>query len=124
MGWNFKWLSSSGNDFNFDFQASFKPDDLKKGSVFYNYRDQKEKSSEREGASVFYKDSSGKIFHTYSTYARGIDLLNTAYNYLDLVPKGRDERDSGPFWVRRHDEYASSPPDKPLVEIQQSQAKK
>jgi len=125
MGWSFKWLSSSGNDFNFDFQASFRPEDLKKGTVFYNFKEQKEKSSEREGASVFYKDASGKIFHTYSAYARGIDLVNTAYNYLDLVPKGRDEGDRGPFWVRRHDEYAKpSAVDKNFVAIQENRAEK
>jgi predicted dithiol-disulfide oxidoreductase (DUF899 family) len=62
-------------------------------------------SSDREGASVFYKDPKGNVFHTYSTYARGIDMVNTAYHYLDLVPKGRDEGDQGPSWVRRHDEY-------------------
>ena len=108
MGWSFKWLSSPGNDFNFDFQVSFKPEDLEKGVVFYNFKEQKEDSSDREGVSAFYKDASGKIFRTYSTYARGIDLLNTAYNYLDIVPKGRDEGDRGPYWVRRHDEYAKS----------------
>jgi len=63
--------------------------------------------SEREGISVFYKDDSGRLFHTYSTYARGIDITNTAYNYLDLVPKGRDEQGRGQYWVRRHDEYAA-----------------
>jgi predicted dithiol-disulfide oxidoreductase (DUF899 family) len=105
MGWSFKWLSSLDTDFNFDFQASFRPEDLKEGTVFYNFKHQKESSSEREGASVFFRDASGKIFHTYSTYARGIDLLNTAYNYVDLVPKGRDEGDRSQFWVRRHDEY-------------------
>jgi predicted dithiol-disulfide oxidoreductase (DUF899 family) len=105
MGWSFKWLSSLDTDFNFDFQASFRPEDLKKGTVFYNFKEQKESSSEREGASVFYRDASGKIFHTYSTYARGIDLLNTAYNYVDLMPKGRDEGNRSQFWVRRHDEY-------------------
>src|SRR5207302_3560150 len=61
--------------------------------------------TQREGLSVFYRDDSGRIFHTYSAYARGIDIVNTAYNYLDLVPKGRDEDGRGPFWVRRHDEY-------------------
>jgi predicted dithiol-disulfide oxidoreductase (DUF899 family) len=125
MGWNFKWLSSLGNDFNLDFQASFPPEDLNKGVVFYNFKDQKEKSSEREGASVFYKDSTGKIFHTYSTYARGIDLMNTAYNYLDLVPKGRDEGNRSQFWVRRHDEYEKSVgTDRTFVAIQENRAKK
>lgn len=105
MGWSFKWLSSGGSDFNFDFQASFRPEDIAKGAVFYNFKTQAMKATDREGASVFYKDQSGRIFHTYSTYARGIDLMNTAYNYLDITPKGRDEQGRGQFWVRRHDEY-------------------
>ena len=107
MGWTFKWLSSGSTDFNFDFQASFRPEDIQAGKVFYNFAMQPPHSSEREGASVFYKDSSGKIFHTYSTYARGIDLMNTAYNYLDIVPKGRDENGRSQYWVRRHDEYGA-----------------
>jgi predicted dithiol-disulfide oxidoreductase (DUF899 family) len=105
MGWGFKWLSASGTDFSFDLHASFRPEELAKGKVFYNFQLQPEDTSERHGASVFYKEPGGRIFHTYSTYGRGIDLVNSAYNYLDLVPKGRDEGDRGPFWVRRHDEY-------------------
>ena len=105
MGWSFKWLSSSQNDFNYDYQASFTPDAIRSGTVFYNYTKQKMNMSDREGVSVFYKDASGAIFHTYSAYARGIDMLNTAYHYLDLVPKGRDEGDSPQFWVRFHDRY-------------------
>ena len=111
MGWSFKWVSSTDTDFNFDFQASFTPEALKAGHVYYNFADRVEKSSEREGISVFYKDPSGKIFHTYSTYARGIDLMNTAYNYLDLSPKGRDESGRSQFWVRRHDEYERGVPE-------------
>ena len=105
MGWTFKWLSSGGSDFNLDFQASFKPEDVKAKKAMYNfviYDDAEE--TEREGISVFHKVD-GRIYHTYSTYARGIDLLNTAYNYLDLVPKGRDEGTRGPYWLKRHDEY-------------------
>jgi predicted dithiol-disulfide oxidoreductase (DUF899 family) len=105
MGWSFKWLSSSQNDFNYDYQASFTRDAIQSGTVFYNYAKQKMNMSDREGVSVFYKDASGAIFHTYSAYARGIDMLNTAYHYLDLVPKGRDEGDSPQFWVRFHDRY-------------------
>ena len=105
MGWSFKWLSSSQNDFNYDYQASFTPDAIQSGTVFYNYAKQKMNMSDREGVSVFYKDASGAIFHTYSAYARGIDMLNAAYHYLDLVPKGRDEGDSPQFWVRFHDRY-------------------
>jgi predicted dithiol-disulfide oxidoreductase (DUF899 family) len=105
MGWSFQWLSSSQNDFNYDYQASFTPNAIQRGTVFYNYAKQKMNMSDREGVSVFYKDASGAIFHTYSTYARGIDMLNTAYHYLDLVPKGRDEGDSPQSWVRFHDRY-------------------
>jgi predicted dithiol-disulfide oxidoreductase (DUF899 family) len=105
MGWRFKWLSSFGSDFNFDFHVSFTPEELKKKKALYNFVPQDPGVGEREGASVFFKDGKGKIFHTYSTYARGIDMLNVDYQYLDLVPKGRDEGTRGPFWVRRHDEY-------------------
>ncbi|HZR29770.1 MAG TPA: thioredoxin family protein [Terriglobales bacterium] len=105
MGWSFKWVSSSETDFNFDYYVSFTPEQLAKKEAFYNYTKQDSGSPEREGASVFYKDPSGNVFHTYSTYARGIDILNVDYHYLDLVPKGRDEGGRGPFWVRRHDEY-------------------
>jgi predicted dithiol-disulfide oxidoreductase (DUF899 family) len=105
MGWSFKWLSSSQNDFNYDYQASFTPEAIRSGTVFYNYAKQKMNMSDREGVTVFHKDASGAIFHTYSTYARGIDMLNTAYHYLDLLPKGRDEGDSPQSWVRFHDRY-------------------
>ncbi len=107
MGWSFTWVSSFQNDFNYDYQASFRPEDIASGAVFYNYARAKMDMTDREGVSVFYKDEGGAIFHTYSTYARGIDMLNTAYHYLDLVPKGRDE-DRLEFtqaWVRYHDRY-------------------
>jgi predicted dithiol-disulfide oxidoreductase (DUF899 family) len=106
MGWDFKWFSSYDTDFNFDYHVSFTQDQLAKKEDSYNYTDQAW-MSEREGMSVFYKDSAGRVFHTYSSYARGIDMLNAAYNYLDLVPKGRDEvgHSFPQFWVRRHDEY-------------------
>ncbi len=107
MGWTFDWVSSLGTDFNFDFQVSFTEDALNAKEAVYNFATQAPDISEREGLSVFYKDPAGRVFHTYSTYARGIDMINTAYNLLDLVPKGRDEGDRGPFWVRRHDEYAA-----------------
>jgi predicted dithiol-disulfide oxidoreductase (DUF899 family) len=109
LGWSFKWVSSGGTSFNFDYQASFSAEEMAGKRALYNYVQQDPGSSEREGVSVFAKDGAGQIFHTYSTYARGIDLVNTAYNYLDLVPKGRDEDSRGQFWVRRHDEYASKP---------------
>jgi predicted dithiol-disulfide oxidoreductase (DUF899 family) len=108
MGWNFKWVSSYDNDFNFDYHVSFTPEELSKKKAFYNYNLQDTHSPEREGVSVFYKDTAGNVFHTYSAYARGIDVLNVAYHYLDLVPKGRDEdgHEFAQFWVRRHDEYS------------------
>lgn len=107
MGWNFKWVSSYDNDFNFDYHVSFTPEELSKKKAFYNYNLQDTHSPEREGVSVFYKDTADHVFHTYSAYARGIDVLNVAYHYLDLVPKGRDEdgHEFAQFWVRRHDEY-------------------
>ena len=107
MGWEFKWVSSYDSDFNFDYGVSFTPEELNKKEVFYNYNLEYTPSPEREGISVFYKDSAGRMFHTYSAYARGIDMLNVAYHYLDLVPKGRDEegQDFPQCWVRRHDEY-------------------
>jgi predicted dithiol-disulfide oxidoreductase (DUF899 family) len=112
MGWSFPWFSSGESDFNVDFGVSFAPDAQDREGA-YNYGSQAPGSPEREGVSVFAKDAGGRVFHTYSTYARGIDLLNAAYNYLDLVPKGRDEEGRPPqFWVRRHDEYGdeASPP--------------
>lgn len=105
MDWDFKWVSSSDSDFNFDYHVSFTTKELDKKEGLYNFTIQDPDSPEREGVSVFYKDSVGRVFHTYSSYARGIDMLNTAYHYLDLVPKGRDENGRGQFWVRRHDEY-------------------
>lgn len=105
MGWNFKWVSSYENDFNFDYHVSFTPEELAKKEAFYNFKMQDPGSSEREGVSIFCKDEKGSVFHTYSAYARGIDLLNTAYNYIDLAPKGRDEGGRNQYWVRRHDEY-------------------
>lgn len=105
MGWSFKWVSSGETDFNFDYHVSFTPIELTRKRADYNFTTQDPMQSEREAVSVFYQDPAGNVFHTYSAYARGIDLLNTAYNYLDLVPKGRDEGDRGPYWVRRHDEY-------------------
>jgi len=107
MGWSFKWVSSYGSDFNFDYFVSFRPEEVKSKSGFYNYR-KGNVDPEREGASAFYKDETGAIFHTYSTFARGIDLLNTTYNMLDLTAKGRDEEQlpGGPqAWVRYHDQY-------------------
>ena len=105
MGWTFTWVSSGQTDFNYDFQASFTPEQIKSGSIYYNFRHSAMDMADREGVSVFYKDPRGAIFHTYSCYARGIDLLNTAYNYIDLTPRGRDEGHSPQSWVQYHDRY-------------------
>jgi predicted dithiol-disulfide oxidoreductase (DUF899 family) len=105
MGWTFNWVSSYGSDFNFDYHVSFTPEELAKKEGLYNFVTQNPQSSELPGVSVFYRDPAGTVFHTYSAYARGIDLLNTAYNYLDITPKGRDEEGHGMRWLRRHDEY-------------------
>jgi predicted dithiol-disulfide oxidoreductase (DUF899 family) len=102
MGWSFPWLSSHKSDFNFDYRVSFTDQGEK---VDYNYRLRPWGLTEAPGISVFVKDG-GQIYHTYSTYERGVDMLNVAYHYMDLVPKGRDEGDSGAAaWVRRRDEY-------------------
>jgi predicted dithiol-disulfide oxidoreductase (DUF899 family) len=106
MGWRFKWASSFHTDFNFDFYVSFTEQQLRSGKVFYNYANEPMGIDEREGVSAFYRDSKGEVYHTYSAYARGIDLLNTTYNFLDLTAKGRDENpDSTQDWVRYHDRY-------------------
>jgi predicted dithiol-disulfide oxidoreductase (DUF899 family) len=107
MGWRFKWVSSYDNDFNHDFHVSFTPDEMARGEVYYNYTMTEFPSEEAPGLSAFYKDPSGAVFHTYSAYARGLDMLVGAYNYLDLAPKGRDEAEL-PWtmaWVRHHDRY-------------------
>jgi predicted dithiol-disulfide oxidoreductase (DUF899 family) len=107
MGWTFSWVSSYGTDFNYDYQASFAPEQIAKGKVEYNFDLVEFPSAEAPGISVFYKDKDGNIFHTYSAYARGSENTINTYNYLDLAPKGRDE-DGLPFtmsWVRHHDRY-------------------
>jgi predicted dithiol-disulfide oxidoreductase (DUF899 family) len=105
MGWRFKWVSSGGSDFNYDYQASFTPEEMANKRALYNFTVRDPLAREREGHSIFYRDDSGEVFHTYSCYDRGNDKLNLHYHYLDLVPQGRDEGGRGPFWVRRHDEY-------------------
>jgi predicted dithiol-disulfide oxidoreductase (DUF899 family) len=107
MGWRFHWVSSYGTDFNYDYHVSFTKDEMTKGKVYYNFDLNEFPSEEAPGISVFYKDSSGDIYHTYSSYARGTETALGTYNYLDLVPKGRDE-DGLAFtmsWVRHHDRY-------------------
>jgi predicted dithiol-disulfide oxidoreductase (DUF899 family) len=105
LGWGFKWLSSAGSSFNFDYGASFTPEEMASGKAFFNYKIQKPPVSDMVGISVFVKDEDGGIYHTYSTYERGVDMMNGAYHYIDLTPKGRNETDTQ-SWVRRHDEYA------------------
>jgi len=108
MGWRFKWVSSDNTDFNYDFGVSFTPEQVKRSSMFYNYQTTDAGMPDREGASVFYKDPKGAVFHTYSCYARGIDMLNGTYHVLDMVPKGRDEDpDDSQSWVRYHDRYSN-----------------
>jgi len=107
MGWSFKWVSSFDTDFNRDYQVSFTPEVMEKGAMYYNYGMNKFPMEEAPGISVFYQDKDDSIFHTYSCYARGLDMLNGAYHYLDLVPKGRDE-DSLSYhmaWLHHHDKY-------------------
>lgn len=107
MGWAFNWVSSLNNTFNFDFHVSATEDEQAKGEMQYNYRTIKTQMSDLHGTSVFAKDGEGKVYHTYSTYARGVERMNAVYGFLDLTPQGRAEDDL-PFsmaWVRRHDEY-------------------
>ena len=108
MGWTFSWVSSFGNSFNADFHVSFGSDHKPEEPVFYNFReDGFSAMDEAHGTSVFAKDDSGAVYHTYSTYGRGLDITNAAYSYIDLTPKGRDEPSEGnPMsWVRHHDRY-------------------
>lgn len=107
MGWSFDWVSSFSNSFNSDFNVSFSQQEIDSGQAVYNYRPSQFPSSEAPGISVFVKNDRGEVFHTYSCYARGLDMLNGAYHLMDLVPKGRDEQDL-PYtmaWVKRHDCY-------------------
>jgi predicted dithiol-disulfide oxidoreductase (DUF899 family) len=106
MGWTFPWVSSYGTDFNYDFGVSFR--DEERELPVYNFGTLVPGLPDREGVSVFVKDEAGAIYRSYATFARGIDLLNTTYNYLDLVPAGRgEEGQSNQYWVRRQDEYDS-----------------
>jgi predicted dithiol-disulfide oxidoreductase (DUF899 family) len=115
MGWTFPWVSSHGSDFNFDFGVSFTPEDIAAGRAIYNYGEVVRESQDLFGTSIFVRDDvdvkdggvkdGGAIFHTYSTYRRGAELLMGAFNWLDLVPKGRNESDGAMSWMRRHDEY-------------------
>ncbi|HLG45694.1 MAG TPA: thioredoxin family protein [Reyranella sp.] len=113
MGWQFKWVSSFGSDFNFDYHVSFTEEDEKRGKAFYNFADMDYMGDEMPGTSVFFKNEAGEIFHTYSAFARGSELIGGVYGILDITPKGRNEPPGGNLtaWVRRHDEYAEKPGD-------------
>ena len=107
MGWQFNWVSSHGSDFNFDYGVSFTPQEQAKNEVTYNYGRQPFESEEMPGISVFYRNDAGEIFHTYSTYRRGVEVMMGTYHLLDLTPMGRNERDVAykMEWVRHHDRY-------------------
>jgi predicted dithiol-disulfide oxidoreductase (DUF899 family) len=115
MGWKFKWVSSNGSDFNFDYNVSFSEADKARGKVFYNFETTDYMGEEMPGYSVFYKDEAGGIFHTYSAFARGTELMGGVYGFLDVTPKGRNEPPGGNLtdWVRRHDEYVDEQGEKP-----------
>jgi predicted dithiol-disulfide oxidoreductase (DUF899 family) len=113
MGWHFRWVSSYGSDFNYDFHVSFRPEEIASGHVPYNYQTISADIEEMPGASVFAKDAGGAVYHTYSTFARGLENVLGTYALLDMTPKGRDEH--GPRgdlsdWVKRHDEYGAAEP--------------
>jgi Uncharacterized protein conserved in bacteria len=108
MGWRFKWVSSYGTDFNYDYHVSFAKEEMAKGNVHYNFGPNGFPSDEAPGVSVFYKNGEGEIFHTYSSYARGAESLLGGYYFLDIVPKGRDEEKPWTMsWVRHHDRYGA-----------------
>src|SRR5271163_1020821 len=116
MGWRFKWVSSFANDFNRDYNVSFSKEEMANGQMYYNYAMQEFPSEEGPGASAFYKDEDGNIFHTYSTFGRGLDIFLGAYNWLDIAPKGRDE-DGLAYsmaWVKHHDKYVDGQAADPL----------
>nr|WP_163502702.1 thioredoxin family protein [Halomonas socia] len=111
MGWQVKWVSSHGSDFNYDHQVSFTPEEIAQGDVTYNYTTANVSIEDLSGLSVFYRNADGEIFHTYSTYGRGDELVDSTYMLLDMTPRGRNE--NGPHrnlmdWVKRHDEYESA----------------
>jgi predicted dithiol-disulfide oxidoreductase (DUF899 family) len=111
MGWRVKWVSSHGCDFNRDYHVSFTPEELQGGQAYYNYANRGFPAPEAPGISVFFKDADGAIYHTYSCYARGLDMVNGAYQLMDLLPKGRDEAGLSYTmeWLRHHDRYENAP---------------
>jgi predicted dithiol-disulfide oxidoreductase (DUF899 family) len=110
MGWHFQWVSSYGSDFNHDFHVSFTDEEIEKGKVNYNFTMQEFPSAEAPGMSFFCKDAAGNVYHTYSAYGRGVDVLMGTYRILDMAPKGRDEDqlDFSMAWVRHHDKYGTN----------------
>lgn len=104
MGWHFRWVSSNGSSFNYDFRVSFTPEEVASGHIDYNFGQWDETGDEWPGISAFYKDEAGDVFHTYSTFGRGVEVMMGTYAMLDLMPKGRNEAE-GMDWIRRHDRY-------------------
>jgi predicted dithiol-disulfide oxidoreductase (DUF899 family) len=115
MGWRFRWASSNGSDFNRDFHVSFAPEDRQDGEVYYNFHMTPFPKEEAPGVSVFYRGDDGEVFHTYSTFGRGVEVMMGAYGLIDLTPKGRDEQDMAyaMAWVRHHDRYEDAAPSAP-----------
>ncbi len=121
MGWQFDWVSSQDSDFNYDFGVSFTPEQLAEGRIHYNYGPWPYAFEEWPGISAFYRDDAGAVFHTYSTYGRGVEVMMGTYNMLDLVPKGRDERDveNKMEWVRHHDRYEAAPTERAAGSVEE-----
>jgi len=116
MGWQFKWVSSYGTKFNYDFGVSFTPEAIAKGRINYNYGTWPHTGEEWPGVSAFYKDDAGAVLHTYSTFGRGVEVMMGTYRMLDLMPKGRDERTGHKMaWVRHHDRYELEAPAKTVT---------
>ena len=111
MGWQFRWVSSHGSDFNYDFAVSFTPEQVASGDITYNFGSWPYPYEELPGVSVFARGEAGAVFHTYSTYGRGVEVMMGTYRMLDLLPKGRDERnvEYKMEWVRHHDRYETAP---------------
>ncbi len=109
MGWQFPWVSSFGNDFNYDYHVSFTPEQMASGKVTYNFEESDAEIDELPGQSAFYKDDDGRIYHTYSSYARGGEELLGTYMFLDIAPKGRNEKEIMD-WLRYHDRYEEAEP--------------
>ncbi|WP_321886801.1 DUF899 domain-containing protein [Paraburkholderia bannensis] len=109
MGWHFPWVSSFGSDFNFDYRVSFSEADKARGKAVYNYAEQDYMSDELPGISAFYRDDDGNVYHTYSAYARGVEMALGTYAMLEFTPKGRNEQNDMREWMRHHDRYEDSP---------------